>query len=161
MTAMEASGDRDAGPFQLTRMPKENTVKRLNITLPAIIATAALLTGGAALAGPPDHDGAWHMGPPSAEDRLAIMNRELDLTAEQSRQMLELLQAAEAEQEAVRARIMDEMGPEMCAIRQNTEEQIIAILSPAQADLFDQLKLNRQSRNNRQGGRFGALPDCP
>ncbi|MCW8873655.1 MAG: hypothetical protein OQK01_13660 [Xanthomonadales bacterium] len=129
---------------------------------PALLAMAALLTAGSALAGPPDHDGSWRMGPPNAEQQLARLSQELGLDREQSRQMLDLLQAAEVEHEAIRARFFEEAGPEICAIRQNTEAEIMALLTPDQAEQFQRLKEDRLDRRMKlqQHNRSYALPDC-
>ena len=129
---------------------------------PVLLATAALLTAGSALAGPPDHDGSWRMGPPGPEQRLARLAQGLDLSPEQSRQMLEVLQAAEADHQAVRTRFFEEAGPELCAIRQNTEADILALLTPEQALQFQarqQEERPGQRAQNRQGA--GAALDCP
>jgi Spy/CpxP family protein refolding chaperone len=129
--------------------------------IPVILATAALLTAGGALAGPPDHDGSWRMGPPGPEQRLARLAQGLDLSPEQARQMLEVLQDAEADHQAVRARFFEEAGPELCAIRQNTEADILALLTPEQAaELSEQREDRAEHRaQNRQGA--GPALDCP
>ena len=130
--------------------------------LPLSLAAAALLVCAAAYAGPPDHDGSWRMGPPNAEQRLARMSQELDLTPDQSRRMLQLLQDAEADHEAVRARFFEEAGPELCAIRQNTEAEIMDLLTPEQAEQYQLLRDEyAQRRNQKQHKRVGAFPDCP
>ena len=130
--------------------------------LPVSLAAAALLVSAAAYAGPPDHDGSWRMGPPNAEQRLARMSQELDLDPVQSRQMLRLLQEADADHEAVRARFFEEAGPELCAIRQNTEAEIMTLLTPEQAEQFQLLKEETNLRRNlKQRSRHGAFPDCP
>jgi len=114
------------------------------------------------LAGPPGEDGSWRMGPPNAEQRLARLSQELGLDREQSRQMLELLQAAEADHEAVRARFFEEAGPELCAIRENTHAEIMALLTPEQAGLYQLLREENGERRIQQGRyRLGAFPDCP
>jgi len=123
---------------------------------------ATILTTGAALAGPPGDDGPWRMGPPDAEQRLARLSQELGLDREQSRQMLELLQAAEADHEALRARFFEQAGPEICAIRQTTEAEILALLTPEQAELYQLLREeNAERRNHQRHSRIGAFPDCP
>jgi Spy/CpxP family protein refolding chaperone len=102
------------------------------------------------------------MGPPNAEQRLARMSEELGLDPDQSRQMLRLLQEAQADHEAVRARFYEEAGPELCAIRQNTEAEIMALLTPEQAEQFQLLKEeNALRRSLKQRGHRGAFPDCP
>ena len=129
--------------------------------LPALLAAAAMLSAGAAFAGPPGQDGSWRMGPPNAEQRLARMSQELGLDREQSRQMLELLQAAEADHEAVRGRFFEEAGPEICAIRQNTEAEIMALLTPEQAEQYQLLRAESVQQRNRNRRRAADLPDCP
>lgn len=130
---------------------------------PALLAMAALLTAGSALAGPPDRDDSWRMGPPSAEQRLARMSQDLGLDREQARQMLELLQAADAEHEAIRARFFDEAGPEICAIRQATEAEIMALLTPEQAAQYQQLREDQLARREQQQhrNRSNMSLDCP
>jgi len=131
--------------------------------LPALFAMAALLTAGGAFAGPPDRDGSWRMGPPDAEQRLALLSHELNLDREQSRLMLELLQAAEADHEAIRARFFEEAGPEICAIRQNTDAEIMALLTPEQAAQFQLLKEDQLARRTQlqRHNRSNAQLDCP
>jgi Spy/CpxP family protein refolding chaperone len=130
---------------------------------PALLAMAALLTTGSALAGPPDRDDSWRMGPPSAEQRLARMSQELGLDHEQARQMLELLQAAEAEHDAIRARFFEQAGPEICAVRQNTEAEIMALLTPEQAAQYQLLREDQLARHTQkqQRNRSNMLSDCP
>jgi Spy/CpxP family protein refolding chaperone len=129
--------------------------------LPALLVAAAVLTTGAALAGPPGEEGPWRMGPPDAEQRLARLSQELGLDREQSRQMLEVLQAAEADHEAVRARFFAEAGPEICAIRQGTEAEIMALLKPEQIEQYQLLKAERTLQRNHKRSRLGASSDCP
>lgn len=128
---------------------------------PVILAAAALLNAGGALAGPPDHDGSWRMGPPGPEQRLARLAEGLDLSPEQSRQLLEVLQAAEADHQAIRARFFEEAGPELCAIRQNTEADILALLTPEQAEQLQERKQQGPDRGTRQRHGTGSGLDCP
>jgi Spy/CpxP family protein refolding chaperone len=119
-----------------------------------------LLTAGGALAGPPDHDGSWRMGPPGPEQRLARLAEGLDLSPEQSRQMLQLLQDAEADHQAVRTRFFEEAGPELCAIRQNTETDILALLTPEQAAQLQLHKEENQGGRSRQRDGRGSTLEC-
>ena len=128
--------------------------------IPVILAAAALMTAGGAFAGPPDHDGSWRMGPPGPEQRLARLAQGLDLSPEQSRQMLEILQGAEADHQAVRTRFIEEAGPELCAIRRNTEADILALLTPEQAAQFQEQQQEGQGRGARQRQGAGAGLDC-
>jgi Spy/CpxP family protein refolding chaperone len=135
-------------------------MKNRILKTPVILATVALLTAGGALAGPPDHDGSWRMGPPGPEQRLARLARGLDLNPEQSRQMLEVLQAAEADHQAIRTRFFEEVGPELCAIRRNMEADILALLTAEQAARFLEHKEEGPGRQAQRRQGTGAMLDC-
>lgn len=128
------------------------------------VALAALLLSFAALAGPPDDSPRWHdgprHGPPGAEQHLARLDEALDLSDAQSAELLALLQTVEAERQALHERIMTEYRPEICALMQDTEAGIVAVLTPEQAALFEELKANRR---DHFAGRWGHGPvgfDC-
>lgn len=125
-----------------------------------LLTAAAMLTGITALAGGPERDGPWRMGPAGPEQRLARLSEQLDLSPEQSRQMLQLLQAAADDHEAVRERFFEQFGPEICAIRQNTEADILALLTPAQVAQFELLKAQRDEKQIRQRNGVSARHDC-
>jgi len=133
-------------------------LSRISIALTA----AALLMTTNAFARPPGDDAQWHMGPPGAEERLARLSHELQLTPEQSLQMLEILQASEAEHDSIRERIMNEIQPEVCALMEQTREQIRAILTPEQVAAFDQHSADRRARQLQQQNRDRRriMPDC-
>jgi len=135
----------------------------------SILAAASLLAAGSAFAQQmqqhqpqPNGDRDWHKGPPSVEEKLARINDALDLSDEQSAEMLAALQLhAKAKQER-QNRIMAIMGDEICAERTRAEEEILAILDTEQAELFLQMREERQIRaNSRTRSRKGeeAL-DC-
>ncbi len=129
----------------------------------AAFVLAALLPAVAALAQAERSDRFWHHGPPGAERQLAHLDRALNLTDEQSLQLLEVLQVAEAERAALHDRIMESLRPDLCALKQSTEAEILAILTPEQAETFQQLHQERAGRHeDRHAGRHGepAL-DCP
>lgn len=120
------------------------------------LALTALLIGTAALAGSPEgaprwHDGPRH-GPLGAEQHLARLDEALDLSDAQSAELLALLQSADAERQALHERIMSEYRPEICALMQETDSGILAVLTPEQAETFGELKANRRDRS---GGRWG------
>jgi len=123
---------------------------------------AALLMTASAFARPPGDDGQWRMGPPGAEERLAHLSRELQLSPEQSLQMLEILQASEAEHDSIRERVMNEIQPEVCALMEQTREQIRTILTPEQVAAFDQHSAERRARQLQQQNRdrHRITPDC-
>lgn len=135
-----------------TEALQENEMKHGIPTIFATLAASALLATGIALAQPPDHEGVWdgafhegtwHGGPPSAQGQLARLHELLQLTDEQSQQLLAVLLAREDEQQALRTRILEEMRPEICMLRRNTEADILAVLTPEQAELFLQHQAER------------------
>lgn len=141
----------------------EKSMNRMKPVLLAALMLAGLLSAMAALAQAERSDRYWHHGPPGAESQLAHLDRSLELTDEQSLQLLEVLQVAEAERAALHERVMDSLKPEICALKQNTEAEILAILTPEQAETFEQMHQERAGRHEgRQAGRHGrpAL-DCP
>ena len=129
----------------------------------SMLAVASLLAAGSVVAQQQFNGGRdWHHGPPSVEEKLARISDALDLTDQQSTEMLAILQEQEANREALHQRTMDLMGAEICAQKAQTEEAILAILDPDQAELFLQLKEERPIRTNRQTHSRKGLdgPDC-
>jgi len=135
-------------------------MSKSRFALPPILLATGLLLFGTALAGPPDHDPMWRSGPPTAEQHLARLSQELGLDAEQSRQMLRLLQDAHAEHEALRARMFEEFQPELCALREGTQADILDILTPEQGELFLQLQEQKQSQAGNNRRRRLSAEDC-
>lgn len=129
-----------------------------NKVLFAALTLAALFAAGTALAQADRPDRQWHHGPPGAVQQLAHLEQALDLTDDQALQLLEVLQDAEAEREALHTRAMESFQPEVCALRERTQAEVMAILTPEQAAELEQL---REERTSRQGGRGGAPKvDC-
>ena len=96
----------------------------MNLMKPAFLAAlmvAGVLSTTAALAQAERSDRYWHHGPPGAERQLAHLDQALDLTDEQSLQLLEVLQAAESERAELHERVMESLKPEICALKQSTE----------------------------------------
>jgi Spy/CpxP family protein refolding chaperone len=133
----------------------------------SVLAIASLLVAGSAFAqyqksekGWPDKD--WHKGPPSTEEKLARISQALELSDEQSAEMLALLQEQEIARQALHERTMALMGDEICAQKNQAEEAILAILEPEQVELFQQMKDDRLARaNSRVRSRKGTEPlDC-
>lgn len=121
-----------------------------------ILTVAALLASGSALAQQPPSDRDWIKGPPSAEDKLARISEALDLSDEQSVEMLIVLHNQEREAEALREQVHAMIGPEICANRAATETAILAILSEEQAETWAQLREERRERGeNREHRRRG------
>ena len=123
---------------------------------PAILALTALTFAAAAMAEPPRAKGAggeWHHGPPGAEKMLARLDQSLELSDEQSAELLAVLQAADAERWALHERVMAQFRPEICALMQDTDADILALLTAEQAEAFQQMK---EERRQRQGGGWGG-----
>ena len=129
----------------------------------SILAVASLIAAGSTFA-QQQHKGDrdWHKGPPSVEEKLARISDALDLTDQQSTEMLAVLQEQESNREALHQRTMEIMGAEICAQKAQAEEAILAILDAEQAELFLQMKEDRQVRANgptrSRKGHDG--PDC-
>jgi hypothetical protein len=136
----------------------------------SILAVASLLAAGGAFAQQMQQHQTqsnggrdWHKGPPSVEEKLARISAALDLSDEQSAEMLATLQLQERIKSERHDRIMALMGDEICAERNRIEAEILAILDTEQAELFLQMKEDRQQlrTNHRNRARNGdeAL-DC-
>ena len=130
---------------------------------PAVLSLSALLFAASAMAEPPRGNGPggeWHHGPPGAEQQLSRLDQALDLSDAQSAELLAVLQAADAERQALHGRVMADFRPEICALTQDTDADILAVLTPEQAENYRQMQ---EERRQRQGGgrghRFGDL-DC-
>jgi len=131
----------------------------------SILAVASLFVAGSAFAQqqhqqPGGRD--WQKGPPSVEEKLARISDALDLSAEQSAEMLAVLQEQESNRQALHERTMEIMGAEICAQKAQAEQAILAILDADQAELFLQMQEDRQIRANsrtRSGKRHDGL-DC-
>jgi hypothetical protein len=132
----------------------------------SILAAASLLAAGSAFAQQqqqPQHGARdWQKGPPSVEEKLARLSAMLDLSDEQSAEMLAVLQIQESNRQALQERTMEIMGAEICTQKAQAEEAILAILNTDQAELFLQMQEDRQIRpNSRTRSRKGHDPlDC-
>jgi len=94
----------------------------------------------------------WHHGPPDAETRVARLTTALDLSDEQSAELLAFFQTMDQERLALREQMIQEMVPQICAHRADTEAELARILSQEQLALMEELKANRPQRGqgNRQ-----------
>ena len=103
----------------------------------------------------------WRQGPPSVEEVLARMSTALDLSDQQSVDLLVVLQEHAAQRAALHEQSMALIGPEICAQRAAAEEDILAILTPEQTDQFLEMKEMRQAKaGERNRGRGPKGPDC-
>lgn len=125
------------------------------------IALASFLMVSTATAENSEHHKSRHKGGPSAEKHLAHLDSALDLSDEQSAELLEVLQAAEDEREALHQAMMEQYRPEICALRDATEAEIAGILTPEQAAQFEDLQEGRKDRwQRRHEHRSLAALDC-
>lgn len=130
---------------------------------PTILALTTLMFAASAMAQPPRGNGPsgeWHHGPPGAEQQLARLDQALDLSDEQSAELLAVLQAADAERQALHERVMAQFRPEICALMLETDADVIAVLTPEQAETFLQMKEERRQRKDGSWGRRLADLDC-
>jgi Spy/CpxP family protein refolding chaperone len=128
-----------------------------------IVAIASLLSTGSAVAQHHKGDSDWQRSPQSTEEKLARISAALDLSDQQSLDMLAILQQRAESRAAIHEQKMELLGPEVCAQRAETEAAILAILTAEQTELFLQIKEDRQSNPDRKGHagrRLGEL-DCP
>lgn len=136
---------------------------RLSKTV-SIFAIVSLLTAGSVLAQNQKGDREdWQNGPPTAEEKLARISAALNLSGNQSQEMLRLLQDQEENRVALHEQTMMLMGPEICAQRAENEEAMLAIMDAEQTELFLQIKEQRQANatnsRSRHAKRMGEL-DC-
>ena len=127
-----------------------------------VLAMASLLSAGSAFADNQQRDRDWQKGPPSVEQKLARISDALDLSDEQSAQMLRILQQQEQAKRARHDEIMALMGPEICAQRAEAEDAILSILDEEQTALYLEIRQQRQERGDkhRRQGRAGDPLDC-
>ena len=125
------------------------------------LALAGVLLAGSAVAGHPEGKGPRHAGAHGPEKHLARLAESLDLSDEQSEEMLIVLQAAEEERRALLKRQMEEARPEVCAQRQATHDQILAILTSEQAEEFEAMMAEHEERSFGRGPRGNFMDfDC-
>jgi hypothetical protein len=159
MKVSEARPGNRPGPYST----KEKTMNiRLSKSI-SIIAIVSLLAAGAALAQKQQGVRDWQKGPPSVEEKLARISAALDLSDEQSVEMLVVLQQQEEAGAALHEQTMALIGPEICAHKLETEEAILAILTPEQTETFLQIREERRAKaeehDHGRRGRGGDL-DC-
>jgi hypothetical protein len=137
---------------------KEKLMNALSIkTLFIITVTTLLFTAGAAAQNGQGNGGdrtrefdrgAQH-GPADAETRVAHMTRMLDLSDEQSAELLEIMQAVDRERMALHEQAFQELEPEICTLQLNIAAEIKNILTD------DQLALLEAKKSEREKDRFG------
>lgn len=125
------------------------------------LAAALLLVTASAVArqdGPGRGDRGGHRGPPDAEMLVARMTEMLDLSDEQSAQLLVVMQEVDQERDALHERVMEQMRPEFCELQLRTDSEISSILTPEQLAQFEEKKADRAEKGRGRHG-LGKL-DC-
>jgi hypothetical protein len=125
-----------------------------------IFSTVSMFLTGAAVA---QHDGinrGKHHGPRDAETRVAHMTRILDLSDEQSAELLEVLQAADVERDALHQKALQQMEPEICALQLGVETEMERILDDDQLSALETRKNQHEQRGDGKGWRNMHHRDC-
>ena len=86
--------------------------------------------------------------PVRSRDQITVKEaaEALDLSDEQSAQLLALLQSAETERQAIHEEVMEQYRPQLCALRNDTDAGILALLTAEQAESYEEMKENRRER---------------
>ena len=105
-------------------------------------------------------DMARHHGPPDAEMRVAHMSRALELSDDQSAQLLELFQAVDEERRAMHEQAMELMKPQICELQLATRAKLEVILDEEQLAQLEEMKASRESDNDRRKWRGMHDLDC-
>ena len=118
-----------------------------------------------AYAEPESHPGGRGWGPPDPQHHVARLTEELGLNEDQAAELLEIFTAADAEREALRA----QHEQDMCALHEGMDEQVRAVLTPAQQAQLVELRAEFKARHeermeNHDGPGRGkhrrGFPDC-
>jgi len=104
--------------------------------------------------------GGGRRGPMSPDDQLKQMTKDFDLTADQQAKIKPILVDAQKKMEDVRNDSSGDrqtMRQKMMQIRQDTNDQVRALLDDKQKEKFDKQQQERQDRpQNRRGGGPGG-----
>jgi len=142
-------------------------MKILTLTCATAGLVAALLTfSTTAVWAQPDDDhrhGDRQRDRPSLEQRIEKLSERLDLTQEQSAQMLEIMQSAETERKALRDLHEEAARQDFCLLRNNLLSEAGEVLTADQsaefAEILDRLARHRSDRRGH-GRRGGPELDC-
>jgi protein CpxP len=104
--------------------------------------------------------GGGRRGPMSPDDQLKRMTKDFDLTADQQAKIKPILVDAQKKMEDARndsSGDRQNMRQKMMQIRQDTNEQVRALLDDKQKEKFDKQEQEREDRpQNRRGGGPGG-----
>jgi|SRR5208282_4714061 len=124
------------------------------------LAMALTFAGASAWAqmGPGAGGGSSHGQPMSADQRLQMMTKQLNLTADQQQKIKPLLESESQQMQTLHqdtSLSQEDRMSKMQQIRQSTNEQIKSSLNPDQQQKFDEM-MSRRGRGH--GGPAGAPP---
>jgi protein CpxP len=114
--------------------------------------------------GPPPGGGGGRGGMMNPERRLAAMQRELNLSPEQSTAVKAILDDEQSKMEAVRADTTisrDERRPKMMGIHEAENTKIEAVLTKDQNVKYEAMEARMRERRQQGGGGDGPPPPPP
>ena len=110
---------------------------------------------------PPPYGGARHGGP---EHRVEMLQRELNLTADQTAQVKALFETERTKMEALRSNSSlsgDDRRSQMMAIHQDEETKLRALLTPDQVTKYDAMQARMRARMQERENGGGPPPPPP
>ncbi len=125
---------------------------------PLIIFLAVALLPAASLQAQPDQG--WRQGPPDAEMRVARLTRALELSDEQSLELLKVFQAIDAERQALRQQATLQMTPQICELQLETVAEINRILDEDQMARLEDFRAKQKPARAHGSQRRPQLEDC-
>ncbi len=151
-------------------------MKRMNRALALVACGAALLVAPcfAQTTPPPPPPDATQGPPPAAangprrggpDQRAQMMQRQLNLTPDQTSQVKTLLETERSKMEALRSNTalsQDDMRTQAMATHQDTDTKVRALLTPDQVTKYDAMQARMKARmQGRQGDGGGTPPPAP
>lgn len=135
--------------------------KRFSQTILVLVAVSLLGAGTALAKGPGNAGGeGFGAGNQQTEDgqkgspaqRMARISERLGLSEEQEVELLELFHQHEQGRADMHDAIMLQFGGEICALRAAQQEAFLAILTPEQLALHEEMQANREARGGARRG---------
>ncbi len=139
-------------------------MKSLTATLVLSLGLLATVPAFAAPGGEGGH-GPGHGPRHSVEERVARLSEKLGLDDSQSARVLDIMTAAEAEREAMRAEHEAAIQADICALHTSVKSQMAEVLTAEQAAELEEVMAHMQDRREHRefhrGGRpRPSLSDC-
>ena len=117
-----------------------------------------MLLPAAGLQAQPDQN--RYQGPPDAEMRVARLSRTLNLSDEQSLELLEVFQAVDAERQALRQQATLQMKPQICELQLTTLAKMNHILDEAQMARLEDFRASQKPPRAHGGQHRPQREDC-